>query len=58
MMMMMMVAEAMCEATLGAQRMQPRPKPTVSIDHIGPVDDHDAWVRRSATSNTAIVASS
>ena len=45
------------EATPQPPHTPPPPKPTVNIDHIGPVDDPDAWVRRSAASNTAVVAS-
>ena len=52
----MMAAEAVCRGHTTTPHTQPRPKPTVNIDHIGPVDDPDAWVRRSAASNTAIVA--
>jgi len=53
----MTAAEAVCRRHTTGPHTQPRPKPTVNIDHIGPVDDPDAGVKRSAESNAAIVTS-
>ena len=53
----MTAAEAVCRRHTTGPHTQPRPKPTVNIDHIGPVDDPDAGVKRSAEFNAAIVTS-
>jgi hypothetical protein len=43
-----MAAEAFRRRHTTGPHTPPRPKPTVNIDHIGPADDPDAGVRRSA----------